>query len=104
MKVKFVTHTGEVFEIEATPGLSLMQVASSEAVPGIVAECGGVLSCATCHVHVDAEWFDKLPPVSKTEEGMLEYAAEPHPRGRLSCQIKITEALDGLSVVLPENQ
>ena len=104
MKVKFRTHEGEMFEIEATKGLSLMKVATSQAVPGIEAECGGVLSCATCHVHVDEEWFDKLRPPSKAELSMLEFATDPHPRGRLSCQIKMTEELDGLSVVLPESQ
>ena len=104
MKVKFKTHDGEIYEVEATKGLSLMKVATSQAVPGIVAECGGVLSCATCHVHVDEDWFDRLAAPSKSEYAMLDFAAVPHPRGRLSCQIKITEALDGLSVVLPETQ
>lgn len=104
MKVKFRAQSGQTYEVEATKGLSLMQVATSHGVPGIDAECGGVLSCATCHVHIDTEWVEKLQPASKAESSMLEFAADPHPRGRLSCQIKMTEALDGLSVVLPESQ
>ena len=104
MKVKFKTLKGEIVEIEGTIGLSLMKAATSHGVRGIVAECGGSLSCATCHVHVDAEWVDQLPPASQSERDMLEFTADPHPRGRLSCQIKITEALDGLSVALPAAQ
>ncbi|MBV1882092.1 MAG: 2Fe-2S iron-sulfur cluster binding domain-containing protein [Pseudomonadales bacterium] len=104
VKVKFKSYQGECYEIDATVGLSLMKSATSQALAGIVAECGGALSCATCHVHVDEEWFDKLPAAKQSELTMLEFAAEPHPRGRLSCQIKITEALDGLSVLIPDSQ
>jgi len=104
VKVTFRAPDGETYEIEAASGLSLMQVATSNAVPGLDAECGGVLSCATCHVHVDAQWFEKLTPASEFEEAMMKFVADPHPRGRLSCQIQITEELDGLSVELPETQ
>ena len=81
-----------------------MQLATSEGLAGIIAECGGVLSCATCHVHVDPVWYEKLKPARQNELDMLQFAEEPGPTGRLACQLRITEALDGLEVTIPSKQ
>ena len=86
-------------------GDSVMQTATGAGVPGIVAECGGSAMCATCHVYVDEAWADRLPPPLATELEMLECtAAERLPNSRLSCQIKLSAALDGLVVRIPERQ
>ena len=81
-----------------------MLAAVNNNVPGIVAECGGACSCATCHVHVDPDWYDRLPPPQDMEKDMLEFAIDPDETSRLSCQISITEELDGLVVRTPESQ
>ena len=86
-------------------GKSLMQAAVSAGIDGIAADCGGSLSCATCHVFVDAAWAARLPPASADERAMLEMTATPHDaRSRLSCQITLTAALDGLRATLPPTQ
>lgn len=91
--------------LQAQPGQSLMQAAVDANLPGIQADCGGLLTCATCHVLVHSDWQAKLPPVSSDEEGMLAFTAQARqPGSRLSCQIMLTEALDGLQVTLPESQ
>ena len=81
-----------------------MEGARDNGVEGIVAECGGCCSCSTCHVYVAGDWFDRLPPVEPMEEDMLDFAYDVQPTSRLSCQIKVTEALDGLVVRVPERQ
>jgi 2Fe-2S ferredoxin len=81
-----------------------MEVALNNEIDGIVALCGGSCACATCHVYVEPPWFDKLPAREEIEEGMLESAWEPKPNSRLSCQIPITQELDGLTVRIPERQ
>jgi 2Fe-2S ferredoxin len=91
--------------LQAQPGQSLMQVAVDTNVPGIQADCGGLLTCATCHVVVHEDWVKQLPPMGRDEDGMLAFTAQTRePGSRLSCQIMLTEALDGLQVTLPENQ
>ena len=91
--------------LDAQPGLSVMQAAVEANVPGIAADCGGLLTCATCHVHVRAEWLDRLPPLSDDEATMLAFTASPRqPNSRLSCQLVLSEALDGLVVELPPTQ
>lgn len=93
---------GTAHKVEATPGQSLMEVAVANAVPGIDAECGGSMSCATCHCYVDAAWFEKTGTPGEGEADMLEFAEKPmQPTSRLSCQISITDALDGLVVEVP---
>ena len=88
-----------------TVGQSLMQAASAADIEGIAADCGGTLTCATCHVMVRPAWQDKMPALSDDEDGMLDFAAASRqPNSRLSCQIKLTEAMDGLEVDLPESQ
>ena len=103
-RITFVDHRGAARIVEIPTGHSLMEGAVNNDVAGILADCGGACSCATCHVLVDPDWADTLPPRETTEEEMLEFAIEPGPTSRLSCQITITDALDGLVVTLPANQ
>ncbi len=103
-KIFFVQHTGVSQEVDATPGQSVMEAATGAMVRGIVGECGGGCSCATCHVYVDEPWFSQLPPPDEMEQGMLEGAVEPGPKSRLSCQIKVTDAIDGLIARIPAGQ
>jgi len=103
-KIKFVAHDGTITDIEAGPGTTLMKTAVNNGITGIVAECGGAMSCATCHVYFDPEWSEKLDAPQPMEQEMLEFVIDPRPTSRLSCQIKITDALDGIVVHLPESQ
>ena len=89
---------------DAETGKSLMQVARDNDVDGILGECGGSCACATCHVYVDDDWVDRVGGKSDTEQLMLEEVFDPQPNSRLSCQIKVSEELDGLVVRLPERQ
>jgi 2Fe-2S ferredoxin len=102
--VTYISHNGAINEIEVTSGSSVMQGAVDNMIDGIVAECGGSCSCATCHCYVDPAWTGKIPPPSEMEKDMLECVLEPQDNSRLSCQIKITDELDGLVVRLPESQ
>ncbi len=103
-KVSFTTAAGKVYEVEAKAGTTLMEAAVKNNVPGIDADCGGACACATCHVYVDAPWFDQLNKAQPMETSMLDFAEDVQPNSRLSCQIVLTEALNGLSVHLPESQ
>lgn len=102
--IKFIAADGTETGIDAENDISLMTAAINNGIPGIVAECGGACSCATCHVIVDPEWYDKLPPAQNIEKDMIEFVAEPHKTSRLSCQINVTDELDGLVVRVPESQ
>ena len=103
--ITFIHPDGTAQGMEAPEGASVMQVATGADVAGIVAECGGSAMCATCHVYVDDAWAARLPAPLGNELEMLECtAAERLPTSRLSCQIKITAALDGLVVRIPESQ
>lgn len=102
--VTYISHSGEINEIEVATGTSVMQGAVDNMIDGIVAECGGSCSCATCHCYVDDAWMGRIPPASEMEKDMLECVLEPKPNSRLSCQIKVTDELDGLVVRLPESQ
>jgi 2Fe-2S ferredoxin len=104
-KVVYVSAAGDSREIDVPAGATVMAAALKNGIDGIVAECGGVCMCSTCHVFVDEKFFDRLPPAQDTEEAVLEIAAvERRPTSRLSCQIKVTDDLDGLVVRLPERQ
>lgn len=103
-KLTIVAFDGTRFELEAETGSTVMENAVRNSVPGIEAECGGACACATCHVYVDEEWTDKVGPPAPMEEDMLDFAYEVRPISRLSCQIKITQELDGLVVNVPERQ
>lgn len=103
-KIVFIEHNGTAHEVEAEVGSTVMETAIRNMVPGIEAECGGALACATCHVYVEEEWKEKTGEASEMEEDMLDFAYEVKPTSRLSCQIKVTEELDGLTVRVPERQ
>src|SRR5438034_8114763 len=104
VRVKFIESDGSVHEGDAPVGQSLMRAAVALDVPGVVAECGGMCACATCHCYVDERWLERLEPRSDMEEGMLEGAWEPRPTSRLTCQITVNERLDGMVVRVPERQ
>ena len=103
-RITYIQPSGVAREVEARDGLSLMEVAVKNGVPGIDADCGGACACATCHVYVDEAWQAKTGTAAAMEESMLDFAENVQPNSRLSCQIKVTDELDGLIVRLPENQ
>lgn len=104
-QVTYVAPTGEAIVVEAAAGDSVMQAAIANGVEGIVAECGGSASCATCHVYVDGAFLPLLPEIGEIEGEMLDFAASARlDNSRLGCQIVVTDALDGLIVTLPETQ
>lgn len=103
-RIIYIDATGNEFEAEVEVGSNVMEGAVDHMIDGIIGECGGVLSCATCHCYVDEAWKDKLEPPSELEEDMLDMVLEPKKNSRLSCQIDVTEALDGLVVHLPKSQ
>ena len=103
-KITYIEHNGELHTIEVANGLSVMEGAVQNNIPGIDADCGGSMACATCHVYVKEDWFNKLPKKEDGEEDMLDMAFEPKKNSRLSCQIMVTDELDGLQVNLPEKQ
>ena len=103
-KITYIEHNGKSHAIEVANGLSVMEGAVQNNIPGIDADCGGSMACATCHVYVKEEWFNKLPKKEDGEEDMLDMAFEPKKNSRLSCQLMISDQLDGLVVNLPEKQ
>lgn len=103
-KITYIEKNGTEHVVEAEAGLSVMEAAVKNMVPGIDADCGGACACATCHVYVDPQWLDKVGKPATMEESMLDFAYEPKENSRLSCQIQISAALDGLVVRLPEFQ
>ena len=103
-KITYIAFDGTETVVDAREGMSVMQTAVNNGVDGIVAECGGACSCATCHVYVDEGWTDKLPEAQSMEKEMLDFVMSPEPTSRLSCQIKVTAELDGLVVNTPESQ
>ena len=103
--VTYISHTGETTTIDVPVGTTVMENAVKNGIEGIVAECGGAMLCATCHVYVDAAFVDKLDPIGEEQEEMLgATAAERKPNSRLSCQIRIKPQLDGLIVRMPDRQ
>lgn len=103
--ITFITADGQEIAAQAQPGLSAMEAARNADVPGILAECGGACACSTCHVYVDADWVGKLPEKEGMEADLLDFAWEPdEERSRLSCQIKITQDMDGLRLTVPAQQ
>jgi 2Fe-2S ferredoxin len=103
-KITYIEHDGTSRTVDAEAGTTVMETAIRNGVPGIEAECGGACSCATCHVHVDDAWTEKAGKPSPMEEDMLDFAFDVRPTSRLSCQIKVTDELDGLVVHTPEQQ
>jgi ferredoxin, 2Fe-2S len=104
--ITYIEHNGTEHPVDVPVGKSVMQGAVENSVPGIDADCGGECACATCHVYVDAAWLSTIgqPPTGSQEASMLSFAAVTQPDSRLSCQIPVTNALDGLVVRMPEGQ
>ncbi|CAN7505522.1 2Fe-2S iron-sulfur cluster-binding protein [Phenylobacterium sp. LjRoot219] len=103
-KITYIQFDGSESVVDVKPGLTVMEGAVKNNVRGIDADCGGACACATCHVFVDEAWVGKVGDKSAMEESMLDFAENVQDNSRLSCQIKITEELDGLVVRLPESQ
>lgn len=103
-KINYIAFDGTRYEVEAQAGSTVMETAVKNGVPGIEAECGGACSCATCHVYVDDAWSDKTGEPEAMEEDMLDFAQDANESSRLSCQIKVTDELDGLVIRIPEFQ
>ena len=103
-KIFFTDHSGTTREVEAKPGTSIMEAAVQNMVPEIDADCGGACACATCHVYVDNAWLSKLKEKDDMEESMLDFAEGVQDNSRLSCQILMSEELDGIKVSTPESQ
>jgi 2Fe-2S ferredoxin len=104
VRVRFIQHDGTEHLVEGAVGNSVMQTARDNLVPGIIGDCGGNCSCATCHGYVDPAWLDKLEPRDENEELMLDGAMDTENNSRLTCQIKLKPELDGLVVRLPVSQ
>ena len=103
-KITYNTDDNKTQTIDVQNGLTVMEGAVQNDIPGIDADCGGGMACATCHVYVNEEWFDKLPAKEDGEEDMLDMAFEPKKNSRLSCQLMVSDQLEGLVVNLPEKQ
>ena len=103
-KITYIENNGTVRTVEVPAGWTVMEGAVKNRIPGIDADCGGACACATCHVYVDEEWKEIVGEPSPMEEDMLDFAADVRPTSRLSCQIRVSDALDGLVVRMPENQ
>ena len=103
-KITYISEDNKTNTVEVQNGLTVMEGAIQNDIPGIDADCGGGMSCATCHVYVDENWLDKLPQKEDGEEDMLDMAFEPKKNSRLSCQLIVSDELDGLIVKTPSKQ
>ena len=103
-KITYIDNAGNSKTIDVENGLTVMEGAIQNNIPGIDADCGGGMACATCHVYVKEEWFNKLPKPEEGEEDMIDVAHEPKKNSRLSCQITVSDKIDGLVVITPEKQ
>ena len=103
-KITYIEHSGTSHTVDVQNGLTVMEGAVQNNIPGIDADCGGSMACATCHVYVKEDWFDKINKKSEGEDDMLDQAYEPKKYSRLSCQIIVSDDLDGLVVDMPEKQ
>ena len=103
-RITYIEHGGEAHEVDVQPGFSVMEGAVKNGVPGIDADCGGSCACATCHVMVDPAWWSIVGDASEDERDLLEFAQGSGEHSRLSCQITVSEAMDGLIVRMPESQ
>ena len=102
--IKYVTKSGDEFEVESDDGISVMECAITNNIEGIEAQCGGACACATCHVYIDEAWIEKLEPLAEMEDSMLECAFDRRTNSRLACQIELSASLDGLVVQVAENE
>ena len=103
-KITYIEHNGTNHTIDVQNGLTVMEGAVQNNIPGIDADCGGGMACATCHVYVKDKWFDKITKKSEGEDDMIDQAYEPKKNSRLSCQLIVTDELNGLIVTTPEKQ
>ena len=103
-KITYIEHNGKEHTIDVQNGLTVMEGAVQNDIPGIDADCGGSMACATCHVYVKDDWYDKLDEKSEGEDDMIDQAYEPKKNSRLSCQIIVSDELDGLEVTTPVKQ
>ncbi|MDE2181769.1 MAG: 2Fe-2S iron-sulfur cluster binding domain-containing protein [Alphaproteobacteria bacterium] len=103
-KIRYIEPNGMERDVDVPVGWSVMEGAVKNLVPGIDADCGGACACATCHVYVEPEWLDKIPPKQDMEETMLDFAQDVKPNSRLSCQIQVTAELDGMVIRTPKEQ
>ena len=103
-KINYITHDNQKHTVEVQNGLTVMEGAVQNDIPGIDADCGGGMACATCHVYVQEDWFSNLSNKSDGEEDMIDMAFEPKKNSRLSCQIVVSDELDGLVVNIPSKQ
>lgn len=104
-KITYIEHNGTEHVVDVASGLTVMEGARDNNIPGIEADCGGACACSTCHVYVDETWVEKIPAKDAMEEDMLDFAWEPDTlKSRLTCQVKVTDDLDGLIVRMPEKQ
>ncbi len=104
-KITYIEFGGKEHVVDVSDGMTVMEGARDNAIPGIDADCGGACACSTCHVYVDESWVEKLPAIESMEEDMLDFAWEKDAKkSRLSCQLKVTPELDGLIVHMPEKQ
>tara|TARA_E500000178_G_C16433281_1_gene492575 strand:- start:79 stop:399 length:321 start_codon:yes stop_codon:yes gene_type:complete len=103
-KITFIEHSGKKQTIEVENGLSVMEGAIQNNIPGIDADCGGSMACATCHVYVEEKWLNKLSKTEDAEIDMIDMAFDPKKNSRLSCQLIVSDELDGLTVTTPEKQ
>jgi 2Fe-2S ferredoxin len=103
-RITFIQPDGSEQTVDGQPGMTVMETAKMNLIEGIEAECGGACACATCHVYVDPDWLERTGSPSEMEQDMLDFAFEVRLESRLSCQIKVTEELDGLIVRIPEKQ
>jgi 2Fe-2S ferredoxin len=103
-KITYIENNGTSHTVDVAEGLTVMEGAVQNNIPGIDADCGGGMACATCHVYVKDEWFDKINKKNEGEDDMIDQAHEPKKSSRLSCQIQVSSDIDGLEVHLPEKQ
>jgi len=103
-KITYIEKNGKTHTVDVAEGLTVMEGAVQNNIPGIDGDCGGGMACATCHVYVKDEWFNKINKKSEGEDDMIDQAYEPNKLSRLSCQIEVTTNVDGLIVHLPEKQ
>ena len=103
-KITYIEHSGKSHVVDVPNELSVMEGAVQNNIPGISADCGGACACATCHVYVDEKWFDKLKTKDEAEQDMLDMAFEPNKFSRLSCQISVSNELEGMIVKIPSKQ
>ena len=103
-KITYTDHKGNLKTIKVENGLTVMEGAIQNDIPGIDADCGGSMACATCHVYVEEKWLDKIPKAEEAEVDMIDMAFEPKKNSRLSCQLIISDELDGLKVITPTQQ